>query len=53
MPTDPGPIPPASPRPDYGTDKEIAVLRGHENSVRSAVFSPDGKRIVTQAAAFA
>jgi tetratricopeptide (TPR) repeat protein len=29
------------------TAKEIAVLRGHENTVRSAAFSPDGTRIVT------
>src|SRR6476659_4690111 len=26
---------------------EIAVLRGHENTVTSAAFSPDGSRIVT------
>jgi WD40 repeat protein len=26
--------------------QEIAVLRGHENAVRSAAFSPDGTRIV-------
>ena len=27
--------------------KELAVLRGHEDIVTSAVFSPDGSRIVT------
>src|SRR5262245_19326673 len=27
--------------------KEIAVLRGHDNRVFSAAFSPDGSRIVT------
>ena len=32
---------------DAATAKEIAVLRGHENSVNSAAFSPDGSRIVT------
>ena len=29
------------------TAKEIAVLPGHEDYVRSAAFSPDGSRIVT------
>ena len=32
---------------DAATGKEIAVLRGHEDSVYSAAFSPDGARIVT------
>jgi WD40 repeat protein len=32
---------------DAATAKDIAVLRGHENIVTSAAFSPDGKRIVT------
>jgi WD40 repeat protein len=32
---------------DAATAKEIAVLRGHDREVTSAVFSPDGKRIVT------
>jgi WD40 repeat protein len=32
---------------DVATTKEIAVLRGHESSVNSAAFSPDGLRIVT------
>ena len=29
------------------TAKEIAVPRGHDSSVNSAAFSPDGSRIVT------
>ena len=37
---------PLLPDPITGV-KDIAVLRGHEESVRSAAFSPDGKRIVT------
>jgi WD40 repeat protein len=32
---------------DTATGKEVAVLRGHENLVVSAAFSPDGKRVVT------
>jgi dipeptidyl aminopeptidase/acylaminoacyl peptidase len=32
---------------DAATATEIAVLRGHENRVFSAAFSPDGARIVT------
>ena len=32
------------------TGKEIAVLRGHEYQVNSAVFSPDGTRVVTASA---
>ena len=32
---------------DAAAGKEIAVLRGHENSVWSAAFSPDGTRVVT------
>ncbi len=32
---------------DAATGKEIAVLRGHEDSVYSAAFSPDGARVVT------
>jgi WD40 repeat protein len=34
---------------DAATDKEIVVLRGHEDvlGVRSAAFSPDGSRIIT------
>ena len=35
---------------DAATAKEIAVLRGHDNSVNSAAFSPDGSRIVTASA---
>jgi WD40 repeat protein len=30
--------------------RELAVLRGHERAVRSAVFSPDGARVVTASA---
>jgi WD40 repeat protein len=32
---------------DAASAKEIAVLRGHDNTVFSAAFSPDGTRIVT------
>jgi WD40 repeat protein len=32
---------------DAATAKEIAVLRGHDDTVNSAAFSPDGLRIVT------
>ena len=32
---------------DAATGAEIAALRGHEDRVRSAAFSPDGARIVT------
>ena len=32
---------------EAASGKEIAVLRGHENSVMSAVFSPDGKTVLT------
>jgi WD40 repeat protein len=32
---------------DAETGTEIAVLRGHENSVTSAAFSPDGRRVAT------
>jgi WD40 repeat protein len=32
---------------DAATAKEVAVLRGHDDSVYSAAFSPDGKRVVT------
>jgi WD40 repeat protein len=32
---------------DAASAKEIAVLRGHDNSVRSAAFNPDRSRIVT------
>ena len=32
---------------DAATGKEIAVLRGHDDTVRSAAFSPDGTRVVT------
>jgi WD40 repeat protein len=32
---------------DAATGKEITVLRGHENVLLSAAFSPDGARIVT------
>ncbi|MGD9982507.1 MAG: WD40 repeat domain-containing protein, partial [Hyphomonadaceae bacterium] len=32
---------------DAASGGEISVLRGHENDVRSAAFSPDGSRIVT------
>ena len=40
-----GTRPPASGTPR--ARKEIAVLRGHEDAVFSAAFSPDGSRIVT------
>lgn len=29
------------------TPKQIAVLRGHQDRINSAAFSPDGSRIVT------
>ena len=32
---------------ELATAEEIAVLRGHEDVVLSAAFSPDGTRIVT------
>ena len=32
---------------DATTGRELTVLRGHTDAVRSAAFSPDGKRIVT------
>ena len=32
---------------DAATGRELTVLRGHADAVRSAAFSPDGKRIVT------
>ena len=32
---------------DAATGKELTVLRGHTDAVRSAAFSPDGTRIVT------
>ena len=32
---------------DAATAKEIAVLRGHEDIVWAAAFSPDGTRVVT------
>ena len=32
---------------DAATGKEIAVLRGHDDQVRRAAFSRDGKRVVT------
>jgi WD40 repeat protein len=32
---------------DATTGKELVVLRGHEGSINSARFSPDGKQIVT------
>ena len=32
---------------DAAAGKEIAVLRGHDNPVWSAAFSPDGTRVVT------
>jgi WD40 repeat protein len=32
---------------DAATAKEIVVLRGHEGSITSAAFNPDGSRIVT------
>jgi WD40 repeat protein/tRNA A-37 threonylcarbamoyl transferase component Bud32 len=32
---------------DAATGKEIAVLKGHEDRIVSARFSPDGKRVVT------
>jgi WD40 repeat protein len=36
-----------APRRDAATGKEIAVLRGHDDYVQSAGFSPDGSRVVT------
>lgn len=33
------------------TGAEIAVLKGHSEGLRTAVFSPDGKRVVTACAA--
>jgi WD40 repeat protein len=32
---------------DAATGRDIAVLRGHDDTVYSAAFSPDGSRIVT------
>jgi WD40 repeat protein len=32
---------------DAASGKEIVVLRGHEGTVDSAAFSPDGTRIIT------
>ena len=32
---------------DAATGAEIAVLKGHEDGVNSAAFSPDGTRVVT------
>lgn len=32
---------------DVATGAEVAALKGHTGQVRSAVFSPDGRRIVT------
>ena len=32
---------------DAASGKEVAVLRGHGDAVRSAAFSPDGSRVVT------
>jgi WD40 repeat protein len=32
---------------DVATGKQIAVLRGHENHVHQAAFSPDGRRLLT------
>jgi WD40 repeat protein len=32
---------------DVASAKEIAILRGHDDAVYSAAFSPDGSRIVT------
>jgi hypothetical protein len=32
---------------DAATGKQVAVLRGHDDLVRSAAFSPDGSRVVT------
>ena len=32
---------------DAATGAELAVLRGHENSVWSAVFDPSGARVLT------
>jgi WD40 repeat protein len=36
---------------DAASGKEIAVLRGHQEGVNSAAFSPDGSRIVTSSGA--
>ena len=32
---------------DADSGRPLAVLQGHQNSVRTAAYSPDGKRIVT------
>ena len=32
---------------DVETGKEMAVLQGHTSALRSAEFSPDGKRVAT------
>jgi hypothetical protein len=32
---------------EAATGKEVAVLRGHDDQVYSAAFSPDGARVVT------
>ena len=32
---------------DAETGREIATLKGHDDSVVSAAFSPDGERVVT------
>ncbi len=51
MPTAPASLPASEDRTariwDAATGKELQVLRGHENWVWSALFSSDGKQIVT------
>ncbi|WP_161967763.1 WD40 repeat domain-containing protein [Fimbriiglobus ruber] len=37
----------ATPREGIAHEREIGVLRGHEDRVNSVAFSPDGKRIAT------
>jgi WD40 repeat protein len=32
---------------DAATGKQVVVLRGHDEEVSSAAFSPDGARVVT------
>ena len=32
---------------DVESGNEIGVLKGHDNTVYSAAFSPDGRRVVT------
>jgi WD40 repeat protein/tRNA A-37 threonylcarbamoyl transferase component Bud32 len=34
----------------YALDREVAVLRGHDDTVHTAAVSPDGRRVVTASA---